>query len=1181
MLNDVKLDDKYDLSKSTIFLSGTQAVVRLSMMQKARDAAAGLNTAGYVTGYRGSPVGALDQQFTRAQEFINASDVKFEPGVNEDLAATALWGAQQVAMRGEGAFDGVFGIWYGKGPGVDRTGDVFRHANSAGSAEHGGVLVLAGDDHAAESSTVPHQSEFALMDAMMPILNPAGVQEILDYGIYGLALSRFCGCWVGLKAVHDNIESTAVVDGSVDRIEINYPDDFAMPPGGLNIRPSDDRFEQEERLHTHKRFAAAAFARANKLDKIILEGGKRAKIGIISTGKSYLDVTQALDDLGIDGDVAEKLGLRLLKVGMVWPLDPQIVATFAKGLDLIIVVEEKRSLLETQVREQLYDRKDRPVVIGKKDEKDQTLFAAFSTLEPNALAIEIAERLLKRHKNKQVSENLEIIKAAQTKTTKTTNTGDMAERVPYFCSGCPHNSSTKVPEGGRAYAGIGCHWMAQMVPGRKTEGATHMGGEGANWIGEAPFSKRDHVFQNLGDGTYNHSGSMAIRAAVVSGVNMTYKILYNDAVAMTGGQPHEGTLSVPQIARQVRAEGVARIAVVSDEPDKYPSDAGFPIGVSFDHRDDLDAVQRELMAVKGISVLIYDQTCAAEKRRRRKRGTFRDPAKRVFINELVCEGCGDCGVQSNCVAISPVATPFGRKRQIDQNMCNKDYSCVNGFCPSFVSVHGGELAKPQTPKAVGDGQVFEVLPDPVLPDLSVKPWSMIITGIGGTGVVTIGQLLGMAARLEGKGTGIIDMAGLAQKNGAVVTHMKIAATPDDISTIRIAAGGADLLLGCDLVTSASERNLSRLAQGRSHAVVNSHEVMPAQFTHDANFMLPGENMMMQLQARMNKDNVDFADATAFAKKLLGNSIAANLFTLGFAWQKGLVPLSAAAIEKAIEINGVAVAMNQQAFLWGRRAAHNLKAVAAIVEGREDNHNAGPVVESLDEMVNKRAAFLAGYQNEAYAQEYRSFINGVRAVEAEILGSGSGSKAKGSSKKPFSAAVARYLFKLMAYKDEYEVARLFTDGAFEASLNKKFTGDFTLKFYMAPPVFAKKDPISGEARKQVYGPWMMRLFGLLAKMKGLRGTAFDLFGKTKERRAERLAIQTYRDTINSLLETLTPHNIALASEIASIPEYIRGYGHVKERHIAEAKAKEGEFLKAYKAGRTRMPVHPDTGSMAAE
>ncbi len=1163
-LEDVKLGDKYDLSKSTVFLSGTQAIIRLTLMQKARDKSAGLNTAGYVTGYRGSPVGGLDQQFARAKKVIAEYDVKFEPGLNEDIAATAIWGSQQAQMRGEGAFDGVFGVWYGKGPGVDRTGDVFRHANSAGTAEHGGVLVLAGDDHAAESSTVPHQSEFALMDAMMPILNPAGVQEILDYGIYGFALSRYCGCWVGFKAVHDNIESTAIVDGAVDRVKIKYPENFTMPEGGLNIRPSDDRFEQEERLHTHKRFAASAFARANKLDKIVLSGGSRAKIGILAAGKSYLDVRQALEDLGISDEVAEKLGVRLLKVGMVWPLDSQIVTAFAKGLDQIIVVEEKRSLLETQIREQLFEMKSRPQVIGKKDEKGEHLFPAFRTLEPNQIAIELARRILKKRKNKDVAANLNIIEQAMG---KVSNAADLAERVPYFCSGCPHNSSTKVPEGARAYAGIGCHWMVQLVPGRRTEGATHMGGEGANWIGEAPFSTRNHVFQNIGDGTYNHSGILAIRGAIASGVNITYKILFNDAVAMTGGQAHEGDLSVPQIARQMRAEGVDRIAVVSDEPHKYPSNAGFPLGTTFDHRDDLETVQKELMNLNGTTILIYDQTCAAEKRRRRKRGTFPDPAKRVFINEAVCEGCGDCGVQSNCVAIAPVETDFGRKRQIDQNMCNKDYSCVNGFCPSFVTVEGGTLRKPDhNPLAAADtaqGEIFEVLPNPKMPDLSERAWSMIITGIGGTGVVTIGQLLGMAARLEGKGAGIIDMAGLAQKNGAVVTHMKISAKPEDISTIRIAAGGADLLLGCDLVTSASERNLSRLSQGRSHAVINSHEVMPAQFTHNADFLLPGERMHMQLQARMEKDNVFFADATHIAETLLGNSIAANLFTLGMAYQKGLVPVGAGAIEKAIELNGVAIEMNKQAFMWGRRAAHNMAGVEAVI-GESDKVDIKP--QTLDEMVNKRAVFLTEYQDAAYAQTYRKFVNRVRTVEANT----------GSKQRVLSEAVAKYLFKLMAYKDEYEVGRLYSNGQFMDNVAEKFTGDYSLKFHLAPPIFAKIDLETGVPRKKQYGPRMMKMFGLLAKLKKLRGTMFDPFGHSQERKTERQLIVDYQNTVSSLLENLTKHNIGLASEVASVPEFIRGYGHVKVRHLEEAKAKEIELLSAFKAGRTRAPT-----AMAAE
>jgi indolepyruvate ferredoxin oxidoreductase len=691
MTHAVSLDDKYDLGKHRVLLTGTQAIVRLALMQRARDAAEGLRTAGYVTGYRGSPLGGLDQQFMRAAKVIKANDIVFQPAINEDLAATALWGAQQAEMRGEGAYDGVFGMWYGKGPGVDRSGDVFRHANTAGTSRHGGVLALLGDDHGAESSTVPHQSEFALVDAMMPVLHPAGVQEILDYGIYGLALSRFAGLWVGIKCVHDNVESTAVVDGAPDRVTIDYPADFEMPPGGLNIRPADDRFDQERRLHIHKRFAAVAFARANRLDKIVLSGGSSPRIGVVSTGKSYLDVRQALDELGIDEVAAARLGLRLLKVAMVWPLEPEIVREFASGLDLIIVVEEKRSLIEVQIREYLCNEKSSPLVIGKADEAGNHLFPAYGTLEPNQIALALGERLLED--GSAPKELVERLAAIRTMLANLSNAPDLATRSPYFCAGCPHNSSTVVPQGGRGYAGIGCHWMVQFIPERLTEGATHMGGEGANWIGEAPFSKRRHVFQNLGDGTYNHSGILALRAAVASGVNITYKILYNDAVAMTGGQSHDGSLSVPAIAAQARAEGVERIAVVSDEPDKYPSNAGFPPHVTFHHRDDLQALQGELMAFDGVSVIIYDQTCAAEKRRRRKRGTYPDPARRVFINELVCEGCGDCGVQSNCVAIAPVETPFGRKRQIDQSMCNKDYSCLKGFCPSFVTVEGAEVSR--------------------------------------------------------------------------------------------------------------------------------------------------------------------------------------------------------------------------------------------------------------------------------------------------------------------------------------------------------------------------------------------------------------------------------------------------------------------------------------------------------
>lgn len=1159
-LKPVKLDDKFDLSRSQVFMTGTQAIVRLTLMQRARDERDGLNTAGYVTGYRGSPVGGLDQQFLKSVKYTQPANVRFEPGINEDLAATAIWGAQQAEMRGEGAYDGVFAIWYGKGPGVDRSGDVLRHANSAGTSRYGGVLALMGDDHGAESSTVPHQSEFAMMDAMIPVLHPAGVQEILDYGIYGLALSRYSGCWVGLKCVHDNIESAGIADGSVDRVKITLPKDFDMPEGGLNIRPSDDRFEQEYRLHNHKRYAAVAFARANKLDKIIMSGGKTAKIGIVSTGKSYLDVRQALDDLGIDEVASSKLGLRLLKVAMVWPLDPQIVDEFSDGLDLVIVVEEKRSLLESQIREQLCNDTNAPVVIGKKDEKGQTLFPAWGTLEPNQIAIAIAERLLKKRKSKQVEERLGVIKASMA---NVSNSPNLAERIPYFCSGCPHNSSTVLPEGGRGYAGIGCHWMVQYIPERNTEGATHMGGEGANWIGEAPFSTRKHVFQNLGDGTYNHSGLMAIRAAVASGVNMTYKILFNDAVAMTGGQSHEGGLTVPQIANQVRAEGVDRMAIVTDEPWKYPSNVGFPEHVSVHHRSELQTVQKEMMQVKGVSCIIYDQTCAAEKRRRRKRGTFPDPNRRVFINELVCEGCGDCGVQSNCVAIAPKETEFGRKRQIDQSACNKDFSCLKGFCPSFVTIEGGELIKGVSNPVNTEATPFPVLPQPQLVPLT-QPWAIMITGIGGTGVVTIGHLIGMAATLDGKGVAMIDMAGLSQKNGAVVTHLKLATSQSEIASIRIAAGGADVLLGCDIVTSASERILSGASRQRTHAVVNSYEVMPAQFTRDADFQLPGSQMQVQIEARTKPGATQFIDATRIATGLMGDSIASNLFTLGYAWQQGLVPVSEDAINRAIELNGVAIKMNQQAFLWGRRAAHDLAAVEAVLSAGTRQVEEKP--KTLDDEINRRAGFLAAYQNAAYAQTYRDFVDEVRVQESKAI--------RGSEK--LTAAVARYLFKLMAYKDEYEVARLYSDGSFARSVAATFKGDYEIRHHLAPPLLARRDPETGHLQKQEYGPWMMRAFSVLAKLKGLRGTAFDPFGRTAERRMERRLISDYRGTIAAILPGLKAANLDLAVEIASVPEGIRGYGHVKERHVADAKASEAMLVDAFKAGKSRAPVF-----MAAE
>ena len=1153
----VTLQDKYDLGVTRIFASGTQALVRAALMQHERDRQAGLNTAGYITGYRGSPLGGLDQQLTRARGILSPRNIHFQPGLNEDLAATALWGSQQAEMRGEGKYDGVFGMWYGKGPGVDRSGDAFRHANAAGSSKHGGVLVLMGDDHAAESSTVPHQSEFALLDAMMPILNPAGVQEILDYSLYGFALSRYSGTWVGIKCVHDNVESSAIIEAGPDRAAIRIPDDFEMPAGGLNIRAGDDRFAQELRLHTYKRFAAVAFARANRLDRIIHNGGPEAKIGIVTAGKSFLDVRQALDELGIDDKEAARLGVRLLKLAMVWPVDPVIIEEFARGLDLIVVVEEKRSLIETHVKEQLYNTSSAPRVIGKQDETGAHLFPAFGTLEPHQIALAIGARLPGEKAQGRIAAALARIRA---KVAARKPEPDLAARIPYFCAGCPHNSSTVIPEGGRGYAGIGCHWMVQAIPERRTEGSTQMGGEGANWIGEAPFSRREHVFQNLGDGTYNHSGLMAIRAAIAAGVTMTFKILYNDAVAMTGGQSNDGQLSVTMIAEQMRAFGVERIAIISDEPEKYSGRGDLPAHSTIHHRDDIMAVQKDMMSVPGVSVLIYDQTCAAEKRRRRKRGQYPDPNRRVFINELVCEGCGDCGVKSNCVAVAPVETPFGRKRQIDQSVCNKDYSCLKGFCPSFVTVEGAELVASPNKVRVSATTPFPAIPEPMLPTLGT-PWSVLITGIGGTGVVTIGHVLAMAAHLEGKGAAVIDMAGLSQKNGAVVSHLKIAASPRQISSVRIAAGGADVILGCDLVTTASERVLGAASTEATHAVTNSDPVMPGQFTRNADFELPTDAMARRIASRVKPGGSHFVDSTGIATALLGDAIASNMFTLGFAHQKGLVPIGGEAIERAIALNGVAIELNLDAFRWGRRAAHDGAAVSALIARPA---SVARVDETLDDIVARRHAFLVDYQDGDYASRYREFVAWVAEAEA--------SKVRG--KDDLARAVARYLFKLMAYKDEYEVARLYAESDFLKDLGRRFKGG-RLTFHLAPPLLAPRDPHTGEARKRAYGPWMMTAFRVLAKLRVLRGTALDIFGYTAERRRERALPEDYRRTVESLLASLSPANHGVATEIASVPELIRGYGHVKERHLADAARREAELLASYRSGK------PSPKAIAAE
>ena len=1128
-LAEIRLDDKYRLATGHLYLTGTQALTRLPMLQKQRDAAFGLNTACFISGYRGSPLGGLDKSLWDAREYLKQNHIHFQPGVNEELGATAVWGSQQANLFPGARYDGVFAMWYGKGPGVDRSGDVFKHGNSAGVSKHGGVLVLAGDDHGCKSSTIAHQSEHAFIAASIPVLNPANVQEVLDYGIIGWELSRYSGCWVALKTIAENVDSSAVVDVDPLRIQIKIPEDFQLPEDGVHIRWPDPPLAQEKRLNVYKIYAARAFALANNLNQVKLDS-PNPRLGIITTGKSYLDVRQALDDLGLDEALCAKVGLRVLKVGMSWPLEPVSVHQFAEGLDEILVVEEKRSIIEDQLTGQLYNWPvgKRPRVVGEFDEQGNSLFPNLGELTPAMIARVIAKRLAPIYSSPTIEERLAFLDAKEKALAAPKH---KTARTPHFCSGCPHNSSTKVPEGSRALGGIGCHYMTQWMD-RSTDTFTQMGGEGATWIGQAPFTDTPHVFQNLGDGTYFHSGHLALRAAVAAGVNITYKILYNDAVAMTGGQPIDGELRIDQLSQQVHAEGVKRIALVSDEPDKYPTRATFAPGVTFHHRRELDAVQRELREFKGVSVILYDQTCATEKRRRRKRGKMVDPAKRAFINPAVCEGCGDCSVKSNCLSVLPLETELGRKREIDQSACNKDFSCLEGFCPSFVTVHGGGLRKPE---AVGLGALFIALPEPKQPALS-RPWNILLPGVGGSGVTTVGALLGMAAHIEGKGCTVLDQAGLAQKFGPVITHIRIAARQSDIYAVRIAAGETDLLLGCDLGVSSSEEALAKLNDKIAHALINSHEAATAEFTRNPDAQVPGAAMREAISEAVGEGKTRFVDATRLATRLLGDSIATNLFMLGYAYQKGLVPVTAEAINKAIELNGVAIELNQQAFLWGRRAAHDLAAVEKVAAPKVVE---APHCSTLEEIVADRVQRLTAYQNAAYAERYRELVERVRKADTD-------------AEQRLSKAVARYYFKLLAYKDEYEVARLYSDATFRKQLEAQFEGDYQLQFHLAPSWLSKPDAVTGEPRKRSFGPWMLKAFGVLARFKFLRGSALDPFGHSAERRLERELIEEYEANVAYLLAELNGSNYRTAVALAEIPEQIRGYGHVKEAALAKAR-----------------------------
>ncbi len=1137
-LRDVALNDKYEFRSGTAFMSGLQALARIPIVMRRRDEARGYKTGGYIAGYRGSPLGAYDLELYRAKKYLDELDIKFKPGVNEDLAATQIWGTQQIGLMPGGTdYEGVFGIWYGKSPGVDRSGDVMRHANAYGTAPKGGVLAIVGDDHACKSSTLPCQSDHALYAMMIPQLYPSSIREFVEYGVLGIEMSRYSGCWTALKVTSENVETSGTVDLDAENAEILIPteEEFQMPPGGVHIRLGDKPRDVDWRLQNYKLFACHAFARKNKIDKIVMDAPK-PKFGIITSGKSYGDVRQALVELGITEEIAQKIGLRLYKVGMTWPLEPQGVQGFCKGLKEILVVEEKREMIEYQLKQQIFnwDAKERPIVVGKYDEHAKRLLPLHNDQSVGMVAHVIAKRLAPFYKSPQIEKGLKFF---EKRNEDLEGYMPPSLRRPYYCAGCPHNTSTKVPDDSFAMVGIGCHYMVQWMD-RNSDFCTHMGGEGVPWVGSSPYVKRDHIFANLGDGTYFHSGSLAIRAAVAGKVNITYKILYNDAVAMTGGQAVDGELPVYRVAQQVIAEGVTKAWIVSENPELYKNSEHIPKSVPILHRDHLDNVMKECRETKGTTVIIYDQTCAAEKRRRRKRGQYPDPAKRVIINKGVCEGCGDCSVQSNCIAVQPIETEYGRKRKINQSMCNKDFSCIKGFCPSFVSVIGGELKKT---KADNKEDIFAGIPEPKAMDID-HAYNIVITGIGGTGVLTVGALLGMAAHLESKHCRNLDMTGLAQKGGEVLSHVRISPRKDDLRSGHIMTGSADLLIACDIVSAVGMSAFETLSSERTKAVVNTNNTPVADFVTNNSIDFHERQVRETLLGATDKDAQYFVEASEIARVLMGDEISTNIFMVGFAWQSGLLPLGEDSIMRAIELNGVAIEANKRAFAFGRLAAHDMPKIQTMLETVKGDTHDQEIAQTLEGIVQKRGKYLADYQNEALSKRYQAMVDRVRKAEQKIV----------SNNDDLAKAVAKYYHKLLAYKDEYEVARLYTNGDFLRDLQSQFTGNYKLKFHMAPPIMEREYPATGRPKKREFGPWMLSALRVLAKFRGLRGTPLDIFGYSAERKMERALITQYEETVDTILANLTAHNYALCLEILTLPDMIKGYGIVKDENVEKYK-----------------------------
>ncbi|PWF49336.1 indolepyruvate ferredoxin oxidoreductase family protein [Massilia glaciei] len=1152
---DYRLDDNLRRTSGRVFMTGTQALIRLAIMQKALDERDGLNTAGFISGYRGSPLGAVDQEAWRASALLQKSGIEFLPAINEDLAATAVLGSQQVGTDPQRTVDGVFGMWYGKGPGVDRSGDALKHGNAYGSSRIGGVLVVVGDDHGCVSSSMPHQSEHALMAWSMPVLNPANIEEYLEFGLYGWALSRFSGTWVGFKAISETVEGGAVVE--LPKLPtFRLPESYIPPGNGLHYRwPDLPSLEIEQRV-ADKLEAVHAFAQVNSIDRLVVPAPS-AKLGIISAGKAYLDLLEALERLGLPLAKLEQAGVRLYKPGLTFPLERTRLHAFADGLSELLVVEEKGDVIEAQLKSLFYNMapERRPIVIGKADAAGAPLLSALGELRPSRIAPALIRWLGPKMPSRQLEQHLPHFCRAE----QLSNGADKVKRTPYFCSGCPHNTSTKVPEGSRALAGIGCHFMATWMD-RETVNLTQMGGEGVAWVAASRFSKEKHVFQNLGDGTYYHSGYLAIRQAIAARTTITYKILFNDAVAMTGGQPVDGTLTVPQIVQQVLSEGAVHVVVVTDEPDNY-ANVKLPGGVKVHHRSELDVIQRRLREIEGVSILIYDQTCAAEKRRRRKKNkpgkiAFPDPARRMVINPAVCEGCGDCGVQSNCLSILPLETTLGRKRQIEQSSCNKDYSCVEGFCPSFVSVIGGSLKKPANSSiALRDlERMLEAYPRPV-PYAYDKPFELLVAGVGGTGIVTVGALITMAAHLEGKGASTLDFMGFAQKGGAVMSHVRLARSPKALNQVRIDLQQADAILACDLVVASMPDALAVMRRNHTKVIANECEIPTAEFTWNPDADIRKDDLLHKIRAAAGEGSTFGLNAQETASQVLGDPIGANILMMGAAWQRGLIPVSLEALLRAIELNNVAIDMNKKAFMLGRLVGSDANSVARLLAPAAKVIQFSPPA-SLEEIVAFRIDWLTKYQNVAYAEAYRAAVGKVEAKEVDVDGA--------ASKKPLTKAVARYLFKVMAYKDEYEVARLHTDKSFLDSVRSQFEGDLRLEYHLAPPAIAKKKPGTDVPAKMRFGQWMQTAFRVLAPLKVVRGTPFDVFGYTEERRHERRLRSEYFALTDLIATKLTPENKQLALKLAQVPEKIRGYGHIKAANMNKARLESEQLMAEFKS-----------------